>query len=255
MSIATRSASLLCGAVLAASPLATDAGLVEYPFDAADFSAPLAIDNPYWPLVPGTRIVYSEVSEDECVVNEFLVTNDSKSDFAGPYAGVSARVISDKEWLDEDCDGGRDLLLEDTADWYAQDDAGNVWYLGEDTTEFFYDDDGNPAGSSQEGSWEAGVDGAEAGLIMLAEPFLGAFYRQEYYEDVAEDMGKVIGLDRSVSIDLGDFDGCLVTKEWTPLETGTVEHKHYCPPFGLVLVDGLGGGRRTSAEAIEIDLP
>jgi hypothetical protein len=68
-------------------------------------------------------------------------------------------------------------------------------------------------------------------------------------------MGKVIGIDRPVSIDLGDFDGCLITKEWTPLEAGTVEHKHYCPPFGLVLVEGMGGGRRTSAEAIDIDLP
>jgi hypothetical protein len=257
MGITARLASTVCGAILATATAtsAADGGLVEYAFDAADFSTPLTIDNPYWPLVPGTRVVYSEVSEDECVINEFLVTDASKSDFTGVYAALSARVIADREWLDEDCDGGRDLLLEDTFDWYAQDDAGNIWYFGEDTTEFLYDDDGNPIGSSKEGSWQAGDDGAVAGLIMLAEPSPGAFYQQEFYEDVAEDMGKVVGVDRPVSIGLGEFDGCLVTKEWSPLEVGAVEHKHYCPPFGLVLIEGMGGGRRTSTEAIEIDLP
>src|SRR5688500_1837810 len=134
MGIPARLASTVCGAILAATMAtsAADGGLVEYPFDPADFSTPLTIDNPYWPLAPGTRVVYSEVSEDECVINEFLVTDASKSDFTGAYTGLSARVIADREWLDEDCDGGRDLLLEDTFDWYAQDDAGNIWYFGED---------------------------------------------------------------------------------------------------------------------------
>jgi hypothetical protein len=66
----------------------------------------------------------------------------SKSDFNGDYAGLTARVVLDREWLDEDCDGGRDVLLESTFDWYAQDDSGNIWYVGEDTTEFLYDDAG-----------------------------------------------------------------------------------------------------------------
>jgi hypothetical protein len=241
-------ALLLC----LASPLHAG-GLVEIDFKLADFSTPLTIDNPWWSLAPGRHIVYFEVG-DECVVNDFVVTDSSKQDFTGAYAGLTARVVSDSEWLDEDCDGGRDLLLEDTFDWYAQDDAGNVWYFGEDTTEFLYDDEGNPVGSSKEGSWEAGADGAVAGLIMLAQPAKGMFYKQEFYEGVAEDAAKVIGMNMRVSIGLGDFDGCLVTKEWSPLEPGGVEHKHYCPNVGLVLVEELGG-KTVVVEAIDLGLP
>ncbi len=229
-------------------------GLVELPFQLANFSAPLTIDNPFWPLVPGRQIVYAEVSDDECVINDFIVTDQTKSDFGGAYAGLTARVIADTEWLDEDCDGGRDRLLEDTDDWYAQDNAGNVWYLGEDTTEFLYDENGNPTGSSTLGSWEAGVDGAVAGLIMLADPTSGAFYQQEFYAGVAEDAAKVIGVERPVSIGLGDFDGCLVTKEWSPLSRGSLEHKHYCPDVGLVLIEKLAGKPET-VEPIDLGLP
>ena len=42
---------------------------------------------------------------------------------------------------------------------------GNVWYLGEDTKEY---KDGQV--SSTKGSWEHGVDGAYAGIIMPAKP-------------------------------------------------------------------------------------
>lgn len=246
----------LLGGLLALThlPDARSGGLVEYGFDLADFSTPLAIDNRYWPLLPGTRFVYFEVSDNECVVNEFLVTQDARQDFQNAYAGLAARVILDREWLDEDCDGGRDVLLESTFDWYAQDNAGNVWYFGEDTTEYLYDDQGNFLATSKEGSWQAGVDGAVAGLVMLASPSPGASYQQEFQEDVAEDAAKVIGLDREVSIGLGDFDQCIVTREWTPLEPGGIEHKYYCRDVGLVLVDKLGG-KPAAAEAVEIDLP
>ncbi|HEV8692722.1 MAG TPA: hypothetical protein VGQ93_00830 [Lysobacter sp.] len=239
---------------LATMPNARSGGRVEYGFDLSNFSTPLLIDNPYWPLLPGSRVIYHEVSDDECVVNEVLVTDDTKNDFTAAYAGLVARVILDRAWLDEDCNGTRGALLESTFDWYAQDNAGNIWYVGEDTSEYLYDDDGNLLSISTEGSWEAGVDGAIAGLIMLASPEPGAFYQQEFYEGAAEDYGKVIGVDRPVSIGLGDFDQCIVTKEWSPLAPGAIEHKHYCPNVGLVLVDELGG-KPGGAEAVEIDLP
>ena len=248
-------ASILAGlAALVFAREAHSGGLVEPSFDLADFSTPLLIDNTYLPLAPGLRVVFSEVSVDECITSEMTVTGDSKNDFQGPYAGLAARVVTDREWLDEDCDGGRDLLLEDTFDWYAQDDDGNVWYVGEDTTAFEYDDDGNLTGTSTAGSWEAGIDGAIAGLIMLAAPSPGDSYRQEFLEDVAEDEAKVIGIEREVTTGLGTFEDCLVTKEWSSLSHGSVEHKHYCPNLGLVLVREFHG-KTTVAEAIEIDLP
>ena len=252
MRIPPKVSALLVGALaLFVATQARGGGLVESPFDLADFSTPLLIDNPYWPLLPGARVVYFEESEDECIVNEVLVTSDTKSDFNGIYAGLIARVVFDREWLDEDCDGGHDVLLESTFDWHAQDDGGNIWYLGEDTTEFLYDDEGGFLGTSKEGSWQAGEDGAVAGLIMLAQPTPGAFYQQEFYEGVAEDAGKVIGVDRKVTTNLGDFDGCVITKEWSPLSPGSIEHKHYCPEFGLVLIEHASD----AVEAVEIDLP
>jgi hypothetical protein len=227
---------LLAGGLLPAGP-ARAGGLVEIEFDALDFSDPLDIDNPWWPLnSPGTTWHYYAVEgEDECVITEFTVTSMSYL----TAVGVEARIVEEVEWLDEDCDGSKDLLLEETDDWYAQDDAGNVWYLGEDTLAYEYDDQGNEVEVSDEGSWEAGVDGAEAGIVMLAEPMPGLYYRQEYLEGEAEDMGKVLRLNARVSIDFGDFEGCLVTKEWTALEPGHVEHKYYCPRIGLVHVEEL----------------
>ncbi|QSX79562.1 hypothetical protein [Agrilutibacter solisilvae] len=240
------------GLCLFAAP-ANAGGLVTPDFQLSNFSAPLQIDNPYWPLPAGREIVYFEVGEDECIVGSFVVTQDTRT-FTGPYAGLVARVIEDREWLDEDCDGGRDVLLEDTFDWHAQDDAGNVWYFGEDTTEYLFDENGDPAGTSKEGSWEAGVDGAVAGLIMLANPGPGQKYRQEYYAGVAEDMGKVKGIDVPTSIAIGDFDGCVVIKEWSKLSPGAIEHKTYCPLVGLVRIDGLTGGPTTVTEAIDLGL-
>lgn len=247
-------ATLACAVLCAALGTVRAGGLVQPVFDLADFTTPLAITNRYWPLAVDRRVVYFEASDDECIVNDFVVTDQTRT-FGGAYAGLVARVISDKEWLDADCDGGRDVLLEDTFDWYAQDNAGNVWYFGEDTTEFLFDDAGNPAGSSKLGSWEAGVDGAVAGLIMLAQPANGLFYRQEFYAGFAEDEAKVIGTDRPVSIGIGDFDGCIVIKEWTALERGVLEHKSYCPDAGLVLVEKFGGGKPAAVEAVDLGLP
>ncbi|MFC5578221.1 hypothetical protein ACFPOA_09395 [Lysobacter niabensis] len=255
MRTAAKIAALIGGLIaLASMPSARSGGLVEPEFDLADFTTPLLIDNPYWPLLPGGRVIYFEESDDECIVNEVLVTSRAKNDFHGIYAGLAARVVLDREWLDEDCDGGRDVLLESTFDWHAQDDDGNIWYLGEDTTEFLYDDDGQFLGTSTEGSWQAGEDGAVAGLIILAEPSPGAFYQQEFYEDVAEDAAKIIGIDREVTTGLGTFEGCIITKEWSPLSPGSIEQKHYCPDFGLVLIEQMGG-KTTVVEAVDIDLP
>lgn len=209
-------------------------GFVDPDFDPGNFSNPLEISNVYWPLIPGTSFRYFAELDDECEVTEIIVSLGVK-----PILGVDSRVVEELSWIDEDCDGTGDVLVEETDDWYAQDDMGNIWYMGEWTTSFF-DDDGNPV-ISHEGSWEAGQDDAEAGIIMLAEPLPGLFYRQEYLEGEAEDMARVLRMNASVATVLGDFGDCLKTKEWTGLAPGHVEHKYYCPGLGLVLVEELKG--------------
>lgn len=194
----------------------------------ADFVG--VIDNQYMPLTPGTTFIYEAETEDELTRDVIFVTHETKE-----ILGVTCIVVQDTETVfDEVSPGGR--VEEDTEDWFAQDVQGNVWYFGEFTTAYEYDDQGNPTGTSNEGSWEAGVDGALPGIVMQADPQPGESYRQEFFEGEAEDMAKVLRLNASVSVPYGDFEDCLETKEWTPLELGHIEQKFYAPGVGLVLV-------------------
>jgi len=215
------------------------AATYEIDFGSATFSDPATVDNMYWPLVPGTTAVYAAETEDGCEVNQVTVTSETKSDFAAPYDGITAIVVNDLEWLSEECDGEY-VLLEKTSDWFAQDDEDNIWYLGEETAAYEEDEEC----ISYEGAWEAGDDEAEAGIVMLGSPEVGLAYQQEYYEDEAEDMAKVLRLNAYVELEsFGPFTDCLKTKEWTPLEPGSIEHKYYCPQSGpgLVFIEELKG--------------
>ncbi len=209
----------------------------------ADFTAPGA--NIYFPQAIGTKYVYWAETEDELIRNEITITPAIKN-----ILGVACTVVYDVEWISPD-DGNTWFITEETYDWYAWDYYGNVWYFGEDTIEYLYDENWNPAGTSSEGSWEAGVDGALPGIVMPAEPEPGMCYEQEYYEGEAEDMGRILRLGVSVSIDLGDYENCLKTKEWTPLDPGTIEHKYYAPGVGLVYIEELKE-KTVKVELIEI---
>ena len=220
-------------------------------FSIANFSDPLTIDNPFSPLAVGRHITYYEVEGNRCSIEDFVVTSTVKSDFRGKYAGIRVRDISDKSWWDKGCRGHRDVILEKTHDWFAQDNAGNVWYFGEDTTAYNYSNVGRLISTSTLGSWKAGKNGAQAGVVMLAQPSVGQFYLQESAPDVAFDAARVLQVNIPVSIGLGDFGGCLETEETSVLEPDVIEHKFYCPGVGLVLVDATDGG----AEAIDLGLP
>jgi hypothetical protein len=220
------------------------AATVTIPFDADNFTNPLDIDNQYWPLVPGTTFVYVGEGPDGCEVDRFAVTNDTKL-ITINGENLTVRVIDDRAYEDDECDGADPSeLVEKTFDWHAQDDAGNIWYFGEET--YHCEGEGNCTLGS--GSWEAGKDlqntGAIAmpGIIILANPTTGDAYRQEIYTGFAEDWAKIMGknadvvLKRDDAYPPGEFDNCLVTKEWSGLEPGSVEQKYYCYGTGLVLV-------------------
>jgi hypothetical protein len=132
-------------------------------------------------------------------------------------------------------------VVEDTRDWFAQDRDGNVWYLGEDSKEY---EAGKVVGT--EGSWEAGVGGARAGIVMPARPAVGLAYRQEFAEGEAEDLGEVVRVGVSEDVGSRRLDDLVVTKEWNPLEPRVVEEKYYARGIGLVLeVVTRGGAGRT----------
>ena len=212
----------------------------------ANFTTPQ--DNTYFPKAIGYTYIYEAEEEDGLLRNEIEISTDTET-----ILGVTCTVVYDVEWIfieEED----KWFILEETEDWYAWDNDGSVWYFGEDTTEYLYDDEWSQVGTSSEGSWKAGVDGALAGIVMLANPKVGLSYQQEYYEDVAEDMGKVLRLDARVSIEMGDYDGCLKTKEWTALEPGAIEHKYYAPEVGLVYIEELKE-KTVQVELVEIIAP
>ena len=200
--------------------------------DPADFTT--KIDNPYWPMPRGGRWVY--LSDQERIVVE--VTNKKKK-----IAGVEALVLRDTV---TQRDGGG--FVEVTDDWYAQDKEGNVWYLGEDTKEYKKGKE-----SSTAGSWEHGVDGAYAGIIMPANPRPGMAYRQEYYKGEAEDLAKVVSVDAGVTVPFGTFRNSVKTEETTPLEPGLVEYKYYARGTGHVLRTTEDGGGRE--ELVEYERP
>ncbi len=203
--------------------------------DPADFTA--EIDNPYWPMLPGTRWTYREIDEEGNKVKVVAIVTRETKKLAN---GITARVVRDTVTEEGE-------LVEDTFDWYAQDSEGTVWYMGEDTAEFE-----NGKIKSKEGSWEAGVDGALPGVIMPADPQPGLAYRQEYYEGEAEDNGEVLSTNEMAEIPFGQFDNVLLTKDMAALEPDVLEYKLYAKDVGPVLVFGVSGeaGRE---ELIDMD--
>jgi hypothetical protein len=200
-------------------------GSEEVRLDPAEFTT--EIDNPYWPMKPGSRWVYRE-TDSEGANQRVVVTVTRRTKRIAN--GVEARVV-------------RDVVTEDgqpvevTDDWYAQDRAGNIWYLGEDTTEY---ENGKPVSTA--GSFEAGVDGAQAGIILPAEPKPRLTYRQEYYEGEAEDTGEIVSLREQAEVPAGHYDDALMTKDLNPLEPKVLEFKFYARGVGPVLAVSVSGG-------------
>jgi hypothetical protein len=184
------------------------------------------VSNPWFPLRPGSTYVYRGVKDGQPSRDVFAVTAATKT-----IQGVRCTVVRDRLYL-------RGRLRERTEDWYAQDVAGNVWYFGEATAEL------GPNGSvrNTEGSWQAGIDGARAGIFMPAHPHAGQTGQQEYYKGHAEDHFRVLSLAADVRTPAASSDQALLTREWTPLEPGVVDHKLYVKGIGTVLEQAVKGG-------------
>jgi hypothetical protein len=196
--------------------------------DPADFTT--RIDNRHWPMAPGTRWVYRETDRSGAR-QRVVVTVTGRTKVVA--AGVTARVVTDVV-----TEGGKPVEV--TEDWYAQDRRGNVWYLGEDTAEY-----GDGKVVSRKGSWEAGVNGAEAGIVMQARPRAGMRYRQEFLRGEAEDEARVMSLREQAEVPFGHFADVLMTRDTTALEPRMLEYKFYARGIGPVLVLAASGGGGT----------
>ncbi|HWT11456.1 MAG TPA: hypothetical protein VN231_01735 [Allosphingosinicella sp.] len=172
------------------------------------------IDNPFLPLLPGSVWVY----QGEDTFDIVRVTDDTKQ-----ILGVGTTVVFDVAYSEGE-------IVEVTFDWFAQDEDGNVWYFGEDTKELE-----NGRVVSIEGSWQAGVDGAEPGIVMQASPRVGDTYAQENAPGIAEDAATIRSVRAVEEVPFGSFDGVLETHEFTPLDPSSLETKYYASGVGHIL--------------------
>ena len=192
--------------------------------DASNFVS--TVDNPLWPLEPGTAYHYEGVRGKTPQTDDEVVLHRQKQ-----ILGIACTVVRDTV-----SEHGR--AIERTLDYYAQDNQGNVWYLGEDS---FERDHGRFVKASD--SWLSGVNGAKPGIIMPAHPKPGDRYRQEYYPPgEALDEAHVLGERGPVTVPYRTFKRALVPSEFSPLEPQT-EEKYYVAGVGEILERVVKGHR------------
>lgn len=196
--------------------------------DPSDFTKPKP--NAYFPLTPGLVLRYRGSDGPGKFREKVTVTHKKKT-----VDGIKATVVHD---VLRRADG---TIAEGTHDWYADDNSGNVWYVGEDTAT--YDRQGNV--KSREGSWQAGVEGATAGLIMPVDPKPTDAYRQEYWRGQAEDQAWIVQSQATVKVPLGTYHHVVRSYEWSRLEKGNVSVKFYAPGLGIVSEHDISGGSET----------
>jgi len=197
----------------------------------------VGVTNPYFKLMPGRHFVYEKTSGTETERVEVVATSDTKV-----IMGVTCMVVTDTATVNGQ-------VMEDTLDWYAQDKTGNVWYFGELSMQY---QDGEL--NNLEGSWQAGVDDAKPGIVMKAQPAVDDIYRQEFSLGVAEDMSGVIGLNETATVPYGTFNDCVKTKDYSPIDPETLEHKFFSATLGQVVltIDTTTGDRE---ELIQVTGP
>jgi hypothetical protein len=205
-------------------PIALPQGSEPVTLDPADFGGP--IDNPYSPMALGARWIYRETDPSGSALKIKVVVTARQKQILGIDATVVHDVVTD-----------HGELIENTWDWYGQDGCGNVWYLGENTKVYE-----NGVVVSAAGSWEAGVNGAQPGVIMPADPQVGLSYRQEYYAGEAADAATILSITEQAEVPYGHFSDVVLTKEYTPLHPEDLEYKLYAEGIGVVLAIGVSGG-------------
>jgi len=203
-------------------------------FDPSDFSAPTIIDNEWSPMLPGTQMTLVGVADDAPHSVVSTVTDLTKV-----INGVRTVVI-----LETDLSEGE--VVESELAFKAQDDDGNVWNLGEYPEEY---EDGEFAGAPS--TWIAGVEDAEAGLLMQGEPRVGTgYYLQGWVPSIDFlDCARVLNTGQQACVPSSCYDNVLVTDEWSPLEPSEGhQRKSYASGVGNIAIGATG----SSGEVLEL---
>jgi hypothetical protein len=204
------------------------------------FGEPTTVDNPYFPLVPGTQLVYrgavglGDERESHRVV--FTVTDQTKI-----IDGVQTVVVYDVDYTPAK------RVAEVEIAFFAQDDEGNVWLMGEFPAEY---EDGKIVDAP---AWISGLDGATAGIIMPTEPSLTApSYAQGWAPSVEfTDRARTFELGSRTCVKTGCYEDVLVNDEFNPSEPDSHQLKYYAPGVGPVRV-GWAGAMEPDREVLEL---
>lgn len=213
---------ILAGLPLRQAPAEED--LLE--LDPTQFGRSTVIDNPWWPLEPGVRLVYEghHIEDGEEIPHQVV---DTVTDLTKMVNGVRTVISLEQDFRD-------DVMIEQEIAFHAQDDAGNVWHLGQlretyDETEF--------VGARV---WLVGhTEGAHAGIRMLADPQPGDTYSQGYAPEPYNwtDRARVVELGLTTEVTAGRYENVLLTEEWdeeTP--EGVFQTKYYAQGVGVVRI-------------------
>jgi hypothetical protein len=221
--IAASTALAAQGSSGAASPASASAINYKPKIDPSQFTN--RVTNKYFPMPQGKVLHYRGIRDGKPTEHVFTVTRQTKT-----VMGVKCAVIKDVVTQNGS-------LVEKTTDWYAQDSAGNVWYFGEDTAEY-----ANGVVTSTHGTWEAGVDKAQPGIVMPAVPVVGKTYQQEYRPGVAMDRATILSVNATVKVPAGTFRNAVITFDKNPLDPSKKERKWYAAGKGFVMAILHGGG-------------
>ena len=238
---------MLTAAAMALAACGSDRPSSEVPpqtdFDAANFTNPTTIDNPYYPLVPGSRWVLEGTADRGTGLqpHQVIIT---VSDLTKVIQGIATVVV----W-EQDLDHGR--VQETELAFFAQDDTGNVWNLGEYPEE--YSDKGKFKGAPS--TWISGLHGAQGGIHVPGTPTTGS---PSYREGTAPavdflDGARVEALNRQACAGIGCFPNVLVIDEWSSKASDGHQLKNYAPNVGLLRVDPRGGDEEESLLLVKLE--
>jgi hypothetical protein len=109
-------------------------------------------------------------------------------------------------------------------------ETNDIFYFGEEVDNY---EDGVLV--DHDGSWRAGEDGAQPGILMPGRFLLGSRYFQEIAPDVALDRAEHTAMHLAVDVPAGSFAECVEVAETDPLSDSTEpDLKVYCPGVGMV---------------------
>jgi len=207
--------------------------VTEKEYDRGGFADSPRIDNRWFPLAPGTQLVYTGtiIAEGKRVEHRVVFT---VTDLTKVVDGVRSMVMFDRDY-------NAGVLAEAELAFHAQDKAGNVWNMGEYPEEY---EAGKFTGAPD--TWLTGTAKAKAGILMRVEPRTGT---SSYSQGVApaiefSDKAKVSRTGTKTCVPTGCYDNVLVTDEWNPSEPDAHQLKFYAPGVGNVRVEFSGGNEK-----------